>query len=71
MTSTPKMSKSHYEFLAGILLETRPNPTPDPDDVTTLAYFDQWAAMVDTLAVRLKVTNPQFNVDRFRTAAGL
>lgn len=61
--ATPKMTRSHFQFIADALKYKRP-------DVCELAERDQWNATVDEFARELCRTNPRFNPTKFREACG-
>jgi hypothetical protein len=61
--ATPKMTRSHFQFIADALKWRKPDPTH-------LAEFDQWKGTVDEFARELCRTNPQFNPTKFREACG-
>lgn len=57
------MTRQHFQHIADVLKDTRP-------DATNLPERDQWQAMVDAFARSLCRTNPNFNPSKFRAAAG-
>lgn len=53
------MSKKHFELIAQVFQDTRPDPDKNRD-----AYL-MWLAIRNKLSVELKATNRAFNMDRF------
>ena len=61
---TPKMTRSHFQFIAATLKQNRP-------DSTMLAERDQWDSTVNEFAKQLRITNPRFRVSTFFEACGV
>lgn len=58
MSKTPKFEKRHFEYLALIIKEI------EAMNEENIPNFKK--AVIDTIIVRLKDTNEQFNEDKFR-----
>ncbi len=64
MTKIPKMTKAHFEYLAGLMAEIRPNYSHS-------AEYDQWEHTVKALAIALTWTNDNFDRVKFAERAGV
>lgn len=53
------MSKKHFELIAQVFQDTRPDPDENRDG------YLMWLAIRNKLSVELKATNRMFNMDRF------
>jgi hypothetical protein len=62
--ATPKMTRSHFQFIADVLLEKRP-ATPESEE------YKSWRSVVLYFANELRYTNPQFKTDTFLEACGV
>ena len=58
MSKTPKFEKRHFEYLALIIKEIE---TMNEENIPNFKK-----AVIDTIIVKLKDTNEQFNEDKFR-----
>jgi hypothetical protein len=62
MTKVPKMTRAHFQYLAGLMAEMQPTAR-GPE------WF-QWANTVDGMAIALTWTNDNFNKAAFKAACG-
>jgi hypothetical protein len=63
VTKHPKMTKAHFEYLAGLMNEIRPTPTHSSE-------YDQWERTVLAMGIALTWTNPNFDRYKFAEACG-
>jgi hypothetical protein len=64
MTKIPKMTRAHFQYLAGLLNEIQPDHTLYPVE------HDQWEHTVRAMGIALTWTNDSFNKGKFYDACG-
>lgn len=61
----PKMSRSHFKYLAGLMADIRPDATLD------VLEYQQWEHTVNSMAIALTWTNDNFDRFAFKAACGV
>ena len=72
------LTKKHFDALAKVLRDSRPNPHPDLDDEQferlfpgDLGAWETWVDVVQRMTHYLKSTNPLFDHEKFWQGCGL
>lgn len=63
MVKAPKMTKAHFKYLAGLMVEIQPDPSH-------VAEYNQWVQTVRGMAIALTWTNDNFDKAEFKAACG-
>ncbi len=63
MTNAPKMTKAHFNFLAGLMAEIEP--------AHDTIEHEQWAQTVKAMGIALTWTNPMFDRTKFVAECGV